>query len=419
MNTRIITIIATLLLTHNTYAITDDDKTLFFDTNPNLFYKIGGANRINPPLTPDTNVTIGLNGSANIGYSCGEFDISAAFSNLMNNFKNGVDDAVNAVTNTANAAISSLPSLTLQRAMPGLYDMFQEYKIDAETDINIANKSCQEMEAQIARGENPYDLSSFFQKSKAETWKEEAAKGTLITDAQEKAEKEAGDNGVTEFGRKAGGVNQPSMRVVEDAVIAGYNYALGNTNNPMQASSAPESTVLGQTFASSSEAAIWATDVLGEFEINNKSPITKIGSGLHPKVKIEKARAMEQFQQTKYNELGIGPEVIRKVQYFSIKDQGSIYSNIIDDIAIQRTIKKGLVTRRLLLSGNQAESSDERDKKIAVLERDIQSLMFERKIRQNLANNTILEILKVKDPKINRNDPNFKTPDSNPFLKMF
>jgi hypothetical protein len=72
------------------------------------------------------------------------------------------------------------------------------------------------------------------------------------------------------------------MKVVENAIIAGYNYTQGNTSNPTQSSSAPADTELGQTFASSSNAVIWATDVLGEFEINNKEPITKIGSGLHP-----------------------------------------------------------------------------------------------------------------------------------------
>jgi hypothetical protein len=49
---------------------------------------------------------------------------------------------------------------------------------------------------------------------------------------------------------------------------AGYNYTQGNTSNPTQSSSAPADTELGQTFASSSDAVIWATDVLGEFEIN-------------------------------------------------------------------------------------------------------------------------------------------------------
>ena len=133
----------------------DEDKILFFDTNPDLFYKIGGVNRIRQPLTPDTHIAIGLKGNANLGYSCGEFDISAAFSNLMDNFKNGVDDAVNSVVGTINAGITALPALAIQRAMPGVYDLFQEYKLDAETDINLARTSCEEMEAQIAQGENP------------------------------------------------------------------------------------------------------------------------------------------------------------------------------------------------------------------------------------------------------------------------
>jgi hypothetical protein len=39
-----------------------------------------------------------------------------------------------------------------------------------------------------------------------------------------KVEKNAGNNGVTEFGEKVGGAGQPPMKVVENAVIAGYNY---------------------------------------------------------------------------------------------------------------------------------------------------------------------------------------------------
>jgi hypothetical protein len=107
-----------------------------------------------------------------LGYSCGEFDISAAFSNLMDNFKNGVDDAVNSVVGTINAGITALPALAIQRAMPGVYDMFQEYKLDTETDINLARTSCEQMEAQIAQGENPY--ANFLQDARAETWKQEA-----------------------------------------------------------------------------------------------------------------------------------------------------------------------------------------------------------------------------------------------------
>ncbi len=409
--TIIITFSVIMMSNISVYAI-DKYQTPFFDTNSKLFYAIGGANRIRPPLTPNANVKIGLGGTANLGYSCGKFDISAAFKNTMDNFKNGVDDAVNAVTNSANAAISSLPALTLQRAMPGLYDMFQEYKLDAETEINIANKSCEEMEVEIAKGENPY--ADFFQNSKSEAWREEADKGALLTKTKEKIEKTAGDNGITEFGEKVGGIGQPPMKVVENAITSGYNYTQGNTNNPTQASNAPADTELGQTFPDSSSAVIWATDVLGEFEINNKLPITKIGSGLHPKVKQEKELATSQLNNGEFDKLGFGSEVLDKIKNLSIKDQSSVYSNLIDDIAIARTIKKGLIVRRLLLSGNQAETSDERDKKIALLERDIESLMFERRVRQELANNTILEVLKIIAPE--GNTDNFKVPDNNPFL---
>jgi hypothetical protein len=47
----------------------------------------------------------------------------------------------------------------------------------------------------------------------------EAQKGTLLTKTKEKVEKNAGDNGVTEFGEKVGGIGQPPMRVVENAII--------------------------------------------------------------------------------------------------------------------------------------------------------------------------------------------------------
>ncbi|CAC9517926.1 hypothetical protein [uncultured Gammaproteobacteria bacterium] len=79
---------------------------------------------------------------------------------------------------------------------------------------------------------------------------------------------------------------------------------------------------------------------------------------------------------------------------------------------MERAIKRALIIRRLLLSGNQAETSNERDKKIALLERDIKSLIFERNVRQELTNNTILEVLKIRV--IEGKQHNFKMPDSSP-----
>jgi hypothetical protein len=82
----ILTLTTLTILTINVniaHATNEEKKVVFFDTNSELFYRIGGANRIRPPLTPDANVKIGLNGTTNLGYSCGEFDISANFSKIM------------------------------------------------------------------------------------------------------------------------------------------------------------------------------------------------------------------------------------------------------------------------------------------------------------------------------------------------
>jgi hypothetical protein len=59
--------------------------------------------------------------------------------------------------------------------------------------------------------------------------------------------------------------------------------------------------------------------------------------------------ATDQLNKREFNKLGFGPKVLAKIKNLSIRDQGSVYSNLIDDIAIERTIRKGLIIRRLLL----------------------------------------------------------------------
>jgi hypothetical protein len=43
-------------------------------------------------------------------------------------------------------------------------------------------------------------------------------------------------------------------------------------------------------------------------------PITKIGSGLHPKVKQEKGLATDQLNKREFNKLGFGPKVLAKIK---------------------------------------------------------------------------------------------------------
>ena len=90
------------------------------------YYQIGGAQPISAPANPSVvSVTLGGSAQLGLGYSCAKFDPVAAVTHTLNNIKSGADDMMNAMTAAASSAIAALPALILQRANPGLYDLFQ------------------------------------------------------------------------------------------------------------------------------------------------------------------------------------------------------------------------------------------------------------------------------------------------------
>ena len=121
------------------------------------YYEIGGAEPVSVPANPAVvSTTLGGSAQLGLGYSCGKFDPVAAVTNTLNDIGSGVDNMMNAMTAAATSAIASLPALILQRANPGLYDLFQNALIKAEETMQLATKSCEQMEAEIAQGKNPY-----------------------------------------------------------------------------------------------------------------------------------------------------------------------------------------------------------------------------------------------------------------------
>jgi len=90
------------------------------------YYEIGGAEPVSRPPNPSvTSVTLGGSIELGLGYSCGKFDPVAAVTNTLNQIKSGASSMMNAMITAASSAIAALPALILQRANPGLYDLFQ------------------------------------------------------------------------------------------------------------------------------------------------------------------------------------------------------------------------------------------------------------------------------------------------------
>ena len=83
--------------------------------------------------------------------------------------------AYSGLIGAATSAIAALPAFILQRAAPGLYDLYQNAVIRGEAELEAANASCQQMEAEIRDGKNPYER--FINVAKGYDWKIQMGNG--------------------------------------------------------------------------------------------------------------------------------------------------------------------------------------------------------------------------------------------------
>lgn len=380
------------------------------------YYEIGGAEPVSAPANPSvTSVTLGGSAQLGLGYSCGKFDPVLAVSNTLNDIKSGVDDMMNAMTAAASSAIAALPALILQRANPGLYDLFQNALLKAEETMQLATKSCEQMEAEIAKGKNPYaDLIAL---SKGNDWKAQMGiGGNDAVTAKESVEAANGDNGVPWIGGQAGGAGQPLLRFTGDIVQAGYNI---NLNRPIDSTApAASDTRLAEVWPNPTAARDWVVDVVGENIVTTCDTCRKDsvpGTGLLPKLYSESTTVTTELANlvsgatspTLANlELVTAPgvavtrQVIEAIREMPATEQGLIIGRLVSEISTARTVEKALYARRLLLSGRQVPevyatevAREHADTAIAELDQEIESLLFETRVRREVVSDTITVLL--------------------------
>ena len=380
------------------------------------YYEIGGATPVSAPANPAVvSVTLGGSAELGLGYSCGKFDPVRAVTHSLNTIKSGANDMMNAMTAAASSAIAALPALILQRANPGLYDLFQNALLKAEETLQLATKSCQQMEAAIAQGKNPYaDLITV---SKGNDWKRQMGLGgnDAVT-AKAAVEAANGDHGVPWIGGPAGGAGQPVLEFTGDIVQAGYNLHM---NRPLTATGPATPTArLAEVWPSPLAARDWVVDVVGENIVTTCDTCRKDsipGTGLLPKLYTESTAVTVEFQNlvsgatapTLANlELVTAPgvavtrQVIEAVRAMPATEQGLIVGRLVAEIGTARTVEKALYARRLLLSGRQVPevyatevARGHADTAIAELDKEIEGLLFETRVRREVVSDTVTVLL--------------------------
>lgn len=371
-----------------------------------LYYRLGGGDPASRAPNPSgVPYKLGLSGVARLHYACGAYDFEVSFQNLMNQFA----QLGTQVTHAVQAGIAVLPLYLFQRASPGLYELFQTYAKKAEVAIQIATKTCEEMEAQVKAGEDPYE--DFIRVARGEAWKKESTGGKDVVQAKENVGASDGNGGVTWLGgKKAGGMGQDPIRVVYDTVVGGFNVTMGHSPDATAAAYPPVK--LTDAFATPDKAALYATDVLGDIEASTcvegcPEPETKLGLGLVQKFELEIPDAHTQIETLLGTSVPQGSDlkaasapgvVITRELIDAIREQPPIERHIakerlVQDVALARTVDNALIIRNLLLTGRMIPevykyANPQIETKLAELNRHIDDVLYESNLRKRVISET-------------------------------
>ena len=391
-------------------------------SNSTLYYRMGGGSpsfgALNRGQTP-----MRLGFGTRMNYSCGKFDIGLSWSNLMNGFGNlGVT-----VSNAVRAGIASLPLYALQRAQPGLYQMFQSFSQKADVMVAAGLKTCEENERSIRRGEDPYE--DWVRKAKGETWKAKVSTSGDVIDAKMAVERreEGQNNGVSwVFGTKAGGKSGRPIEPIRDLAVAGYNATVNRpaatSSNASYAGSNLGATRLVHAFKSPDELATFTTEVLGDRSIYlctqgsgcPQPTTTTTATGLGPAYERELAivepelLAVADAADPDFTKLlaisppgmAISPQLMDAVRDMPPDTRAVAVSRLAQEMSTQRVVNKALVARNVLITGLSlpeataaGEATREVQLKIDRMTQYINDLMFEFRIRKEMTADTALAIM--------------------------
>ncbi len=373
------------------------------------YYEIGGAEPVSAPLNPaPKSKPLNLSASLSPGYSCGNFDITATVSNLFNNIGSSLE---NTLMSAAQGAIGSLPLYIFQRALPGLYEMFQTYAAKFQVMFGDALKTCEQYEQIIIARNDPF--AAWRQMAKAENWRFQMTTGNDSIVAKLQVEQDGGNKGATWIGgKKAGGTGQPPIEPVRDVTEAGWNTALNRNPDDSSPYTGPDVRLV-ELFSTPASAGAYAVDVLGDMRAPVCDTCTSQavpGHGLLPKYEMARtavatdlttvigAAGVPRFvdlQNISSANVGISAEIIETLRELPPDERGIMAGRLASEVAVARTIEQALAVRRLLLGGRRvpevtshAPALEIIDTALDELEREIDTFLYEQRIRKEIATNT-------------------------------
>lgn len=433
----------TLLGIPTAYAELPSSKLIPQNGN-DLYYQFGGGNVTPlPPIATDNRIPLGVNGVIGLGYNCGVFDPQLSLKNSLNSVKSSFEQMISNTIADAKGAVQQIPAYVIAKANPQLYQLLQSALFNARTDLDVSTKSCQQMSAEIAAGNNPFN--DWLKASMGDDWKyymnpsSKVSSGRYgdpidkddINQVKSQVEKDNGTTGVTwvqgipqsDKSKYAGGVNQPVISLINDIVIAGYNILIDPKNRSYDDKSAPSSTSdnagITTIFPAPTDASAWATHVLGEQTITtypngDKSSTPGVGllwdvqqqtqqlnDSLRLLVSGSEDMSIANLQAVSAPRVMINQDVIKTIRdQVSPVMQAIIIEKLATEVASARVIDKAQLTLQFLMVGEQAPpvygnkpAVQAINDAIARLKDNINQFMFDSDVNQKFVSKTVSQLL--------------------------
>lgn len=314
------------------------------------YYELGGSEIAPPTYSAGQRVGLRLQANASLGYSCGEFSAFENIKDIMNDFKNQVDNLGNTVNYAIGQAVAAAPTYLMYEADPVLAQILTNAKFTAEEAFKMSIKSCEQMQSSILAGEGPGQWVSFNMKKGLQT---AITDGDVATEAVKKAQNKGScPEGVKWVGgRDAGGYRNTPLNIEEDVIKAGYNIMRDEANvttNRVASSAEQNLHPLLKRWKKPSEAKDWLVSVIGQTSItlckSNNSASTTVktapGKGLMPYYSVY----MEEYQSIIYD-LVYNPTAVTTADYKTIGET-EIPSMVINSIkALHPTEQEASIKR--------------------------------------------------------------------------
>ena len=375
------------------------------------YYELGGSQPYLPITSRNnTNIKLGAGLDWSLGGVCG-FDPEASFKHELENARTGLQNlGKQALAGFQNVLIGS--ALSEIRALnPGLYDTLSRGILDAKENVNVAIKSCEQINSDVLQGKNPVD--GWITLSKRTKWAMATAAGENPTEVRTAVLQEGGNDGVSWVGgQRTGGIDQPVIEVVSDTIERGYTQWGGSDNT----------SVLNASFNGVEDAQEWVTAVVGDNIIRTcvdcEKIQTKIGQGLklqfarERKLVFEELTELLQLQSASFEPddlaalavpgmgLYITEPVILSLRSEDPAERELLANRLSSEIALARTVEKALLARSLLRSGLQEPNIQANQGALRALEdrleflgKEIDNVLFEQRVRKEVLTNTAQMIL--------------------------